>query len=188
VVFKEPGASVPQEALDRAMGIYMTEMPDAPGGGAFEAEWLLAPLVARADRDVEGRYALGNAYARRGRIDLALGMWNQVLQLNPRHEDALEAIAFACHRTGEFDQARQYYERLIEVNPTSSLYYGRYANVLNQLGEPKLAIEATLKALEINPTLTQARSWLVDLSRSTGDAKTAKEQSRLLHQFKSLGE
>jgi hypothetical protein len=175
VLFQEPGAPVDRPEWDRARGIYLAERAAASGNSepANEAVELLLAAVERSPRDVEGLYLLGRAHLKLQQPHRAVRAWKKVLEIQPRNEDVLEALAIHYHEVHDLPNARRYYERLLEVNPDRSYYYGRLAHVLGQLGETRQAIDMAEKCLVLNPSLVQTHAWLVEAYRSVGDQERA---------------
>jgi cytochrome c-type biogenesis protein CcmH/NrfG len=208
VLFEEPGATVVEKEWNRARGIILAEQAAAGGGSdkAQAAASLLQPLVhkaighkaterksagnrppeSRSPGDVEGLYLLGRAYEKLNQPHKAVKAWKEVLELRPRHEAALDALAVHYHETQDLGAAREYYERLIEINPEKSEYFGRLAHVLGQQGDLERGIEIAEKCLELNPSLMQTHAWLVEACRSAGDTKRAAFHEAKVRQFESL--
>lgn len=53
----------------------------------------------------------------RGRADLAVQAWQQVLMMNPDHQDALAALARNAKQAGKDAESKTYLDRLKKVNP-----------------------------------------------------------------------
>lgn len=188
VLFQEPGAPVDLREWDRARGIFLAEQA-AAGGTAEKAKAaveLLLPVVKELPRDVEGRYLLGRAHERLNQPRRAVKIWEDVLEIDPRHEDSLDALAVHFHESHDLAAARRYYERLIEINPEKSQYFGRLAHVLGQQGDFPRAIIAAERALELNPSLAQTHAWLAEVCRGTGDVDRAAYHEAKLKQFQSV--
>ncbi|MBI3863524.1 MAG: hypothetical protein HY290_16660 [Planctomycetia bacterium] len=188
VLFSEPGAQVDAREWERARGIFLAERA-ASGGTADQAKRavdLLAPIVKKLPADVEGRYLLGRAHEKLQQNRRSVQVWKEALEIDPRHEDTLDALAVHYHDLHDLAEARRYYERLIEINPEKSQYYGRLAHVLGQLGDFQRAIISAERCLEINPSLSQSHSWLAEVYRGMGDAERAAIHESKLKQFQSL--
>ncbi len=83
--------------------------------------WLLfAAVGALAQSDV-AKLLVSKAQTleRRGRIDLAAKVWEQVLLANPEDVDALAGMARYSQQTGNADAARSYLEKLKKIDPTA---------------------------------------------------------------------
>lgn len=188
VLFKEPGVQIPVAELNRARGIFLAEQAAAGGSStqARQALDLLLPLVPQAPEDFEGRYALGRAFQSLQQPELAIHVWQQVLELRPKHEEALEALAIQYHESGNLAAAQNCYEQLVEINPSRSHYLGRLAHVLGQQGELTRGIEMAERCLRQNPALVQTHAWLAEAYRKSGNPQRAVEHEEKLRQFKSL--
>ncbi len=152
---------------------------------ARQAVQLLIPVVDSHRDDVEAMLALGKAMVQAGQPRMALHAWSSVLQLQPRHESALEAMASTLHQSGELQQAKEAYRQLVTVNPTRSRYFGRLAHVLGQLGEFPAGIAAAETALTMDPSLAQTHAWLAEVYREAGDTEKADEHARKFELFRS---
>ena len=64
----------------------------------------------------------------------ALSNYQEVLNINPKQETALLAIARLCFTQGIVDKAKEYYKRYLEVVPDDLKAKIDYALVLSQLG------------------------------------------------------
>src|SRR5271166_2669844 len=81
---------------------------------------LFAAVGALAQSDV-AKLLVSKAQTleRRGRIDLAAKVWEQVLLANPEDTDALAGMARYSQQTGNADAARSYLEKLKKIDPTA---------------------------------------------------------------------
>ena len=187
VIFEEPGVRLSKSERDRARGIFIGEQASA--GGTTEqgrqAIELLIAAIKEFPRDVESRFILGKALEAAGQPELANRAWQQVLELQPTHEEGLEALAILSHQNGDIKGARDYYSRLIEVNPPRPNYYGRLAHVLGQLDEIPRGIEIAEKCLTLNPSLVQTHAWLVEAYRRVGNEAEAARHEAILKRFQS---
>jgi Ca-activated chloride channel family protein len=99
-------ASAFEDPYRRGVSLYRAE--DYPGAArAFEQ-------VQRPERRLDARYNLGNARFRQGDLEGAAAAWTEVLQDDPKHEDASHNLAVArallagaeAQRKGEKQQAQ----------------------------------------------------------------------------------
>lgn len=186
LLFHEPGAVVPRLEVDRARGIFLAEQ--ASGFNlkeqAKEAVNLLLPVLKGAPKDIEGRYALGQALETFGDSTLAMEAWKQVLELQPTHESALENMALLHLGANRPQEAQPLLERLVDINPERSFYFGRLAFVMGLNGELQKGIAAAERALELNPSLVHTHIWLAEAYRRLGDQKRADEHAALAERFR----
>ena len=105
---------------------------------------LLGPVALHAQVQSEGEKALlakARSQEARGRQDLALDTWKQVLLVEPNNAEALAGAARADVATGNNTEAHSYLERLRAINPD----------------DPQIArIESMNRTQAASPKLTQA--------------------------------
>lgn len=89
---------------------------------------------------------LGYAYLAAGRYEEAFGAMAQVLQINPRHVDALTMSAGILDILGKKKEARDFYERGLAIEPKSKYLRLNYAQNLASGGMIAQAID-TYKGL-----------------------------------------
>ncbi|NEO40988.1 MAG: ABC transporter substrate-binding protein [Moorea sp. SIOASIH] len=113
-------------------------------------------------------YQQATTQDQQGEITKALGLYEQVLELNPNHFSAVVALAQGYLEFGEFDKAVTYYQRAYKVDQNlnkdglvrSLLNYG------NQLIEQQpfaTATEQFTQVLEIDPDNLSARDKLLKI-------------------------
>lgn len=185
-LFEEPGTTVPDGEINRGKGIYLAERAyfGDRRDEAWEAIELLQPILDSTPDDVEGRHAIARAFQTLGRTNDAITNWEQVLELQPRHEEVLELLAIVNHEIGNLKLALSYCERLVEVNPHRSKYHIRLAHILGQLGDFEAGIAAADKSLELDPSQIQSHAWLANVYERLGQ----KDKARLhLQQLRDFG-
>jgi predicted CXXCH cytochrome family protein len=184
-LFEEPGTTIPEAELNRGKGISLAERAyfGDRRDEAVEAIELLQPILESTPDDVEGRHAIARAYQTLGRTKEAIASWEDVLRLQPRHEEVLELLGIAYHESGDLKQARSYYERLVNASPYRSKYFGRLAHVLGQLGDFDAGIEAANKSLELDPSLVLSHAWLANVYEHLGQKDKARFHLQRLRNF-----
>src|SRR5579872_3542034 len=102
---------------------------------------------------------LEQALERHGRGDLAGAerLYRQVLQMAPRHRDALHMLAVACAQQGRREEARAIFEQVVADNPNDALALTNYANVLRELSRHEEALHMLDRALALEPR--DPRRW-----------------------------
>ena len=60
---------------------------------------------------------LGDAYGRRGRLELSRDHFLRAIELNPRYADAMHNLGNTYLQMGEIDKAKESYEQALKVNP-----------------------------------------------------------------------
>ncbi len=88
-------------------------------------------------------------------------LFEDVLELEPRHADALHFLGLTGHRVRDLGFAMEYFERSIEARPKDAVFHNNLGSVLVQAGRTEEATAFFRKALEIDPKLNIARINLI---------------------------
>ena len=110
---------------------------------------------------------------RAGRLREAAGLYQQILQSEPTHADALHLLGVVCQQTGQYERAIDLIGRAIAVQPAQSIFHYNLGEAFRTSGKPIEAIEAYRQALRVNPKDFQACNNLAGLLRSQGRADEA---------------
>jgi lipoprotein NlpI len=103
-------------------------------------------------------YRRGNAYNEQGDYDRAIDDYNEALQLNPKHANALSNRGVAYGHKGEYDLAIQSYDEALRLNPRHlNALYNR-GNAYTRKGEYDRAAQDYDQVLQLNPKHTNAYS------------------------------
>lgn len=106
---------------------------------------------------------LGNAFAVEGKIQEAIGHYEQALQFNPGNPDVPLNLAAALLQTGRFDEAARYYEQALRSAPNNARAQYSLGIALLNLGRPGNAIGHFEQALRIDPADAEAHTVLGSL-------------------------
>ena len=88
---------------------------------------------------------------RAGRLQEALEAWKRVLELNPSHPRALDAVGDHAFRRGDLPVALDCYEKLVAVDGRDSQQWINLAIVRQRLGDDRGEEEALRSALSVDP-------------------------------------
>ncbi|MBI5912155.1 MAG: tetratricopeptide repeat protein [Betaproteobacteria bacterium] len=88
-------------------------------------------------------------------------LFEDVLELDPGHADALHFLGLTGHRVRDLGFAMEYFERSIEARPKDAVFHNNLGSVLVQAGRTEEAAVFFRKALEIDPNLNIARINLI---------------------------
>jgi len=115
-----------------------------------------APAPTAAELMVEGR-------ARFDANDLVRAqlLFEDVLELDPGHADALHFMGLTAHRIRDLGFAMEYFERSIQARPDDAVFHNNLGSILVQAGRTDEAAVFFRKALEIDPALHAARANLI---------------------------
>ncbi|MBS0202860.1 MAG: hypothetical protein JSS49_08180 [Planctomycetes bacterium] len=182
-IFQFASTPIPEYEIERAKALKMasdaSEFPDQ-SDLAQSAATRLKQLIAKAPEDVELYIALGNCEILQDRPREAERWWTKVLQLNPRHEQTIQALAALYHDNFQLVPAERMLKRFIAMNPWHASYYGRLAGTLMHRGDAAGAIAAAERGLELNPSLWKLHGFVADVYTKVGDRAAALRHQQLL--------
>lgn len=88
----------------------------------------------------------------------ALGLVDQVLQMNPTYVDALTLKGQILGSTGRFQEALATVEQLLQIDPNNALAWSLQAALLMNTGRPLEASAAIERSLTLNPQNPEAQA------------------------------
>jgi protein O-GlcNAc transferase len=88
-------------------------------------------------------------------------LFEDVLELDPEHADALHFLGLTGHRIRDLGFAMEYFERSIQARPRDAVFHNNLGSVLVQAGRTEEAAVFFRKALEIDPGLNIAHINLI---------------------------
>lgn len=91
-------------------------------------------------------------------IPEALGLVEQVLQMNPTYVDALTLKGQVLGSTGRFSEALATVEQLLQIDPNNALAWSLQAALLMNTGRPLEASTAIERSLALNPQNPEAQA------------------------------
>lgn len=98
-------------------------------------------LPAQNQGAAEAYTQLGIAYLERDNLPRALNALNHALKVNPRHAEALQAIALVYQQQGENELANNYFQQAINAAPSLTRARNNYAAFLYQQAQFDVACE-----------------------------------------------
>jgi FkbM family methyltransferase len=101
-----------------------------------------------------------NQLKRMGRLDEAIALYHQAIEINPHFAWAYYELGDALVKQGNLGEAVIEYRRAIEINPDSPIYNSRIGETLAKQGQLDGAINHFLKASEIRPYFYKFQSNL----------------------------
>lgn len=84
---------------------------------------------------------LGVAYLERDNLPRALSALDRALEINPRHAEALQALALVYQQQGENELANRYFEQAVNAAPSFTRARNNYAAFLYQRAQFAAACE-----------------------------------------------
>jgi predicted O-linked N-acetylglucosamine transferase (SPINDLY family) len=103
-----------------------------------------------------------------GRLQQAVEIYQQVLQIQPGHADALHLLGVIAHQDGQHALALDLISRAIQVAPSIALYYSNVAPVLLALEQKNEALACYLKVVELQPGHVEALNNIGHLLQQLG--------------------
>ena len=88
-------------------------------------------------------------------------LFEEILELDPGHAEALHFLGLIGHRIRDLGFAMEYFERSIEARPGDAVFHNNLGGVLFQAGRTEEAAVFFRKALAIDPSLHAARASLI---------------------------
>jgi len=88
---------------------------------------------------------------RAGQLAQAESLYQQVLQSNPAHADALHMLGVAFYQTGRAEQAVSAISQALQIHPKNTDYLNHYALSLRAAGQPEAAVKSLQQAVLLQP-------------------------------------
>jgi protein O-GlcNAc transferase len=98
----------------------------------------------------------GLALHKAGQLSRAGAIYEQILQRQPRHFDALHLLGVIAAQTGNPSRAAELIGKAIEIDQTNSAAYSNRGNALRALGQLQAALESYDRAIELKPDSAEA--------------------------------
>jgi predicted O-linked N-acetylglucosamine transferase (SPINDLY family) len=121
---------------------------------------------------------LGMQSLRQERLIQAKTLYEQVLQVIPRHADALQWLGVIQHKLGNSERAIELIHQAIAASPGSAFFYSTLGNVLKDIGKNAEAEASYNQALALNPNLVEAHNNLGILQTMQGKLSESIESFR----------
>jgi tetratricopeptide (TPR) repeat protein len=113
-------------------------------------------LLASVERCAEAHYNLGVALRQAGRIEEAIGHYEQAVRLQPDYAMAHINLGVDLYQLGRVEEAIGQYEQALRAKPDSFEAHNNLGNALRKLGRPQEAIGHYEQALRIRPDFAEA--------------------------------
>lgn len=108
-----------------------------------------------------------------GRVDEAASLFRRLVEADPRHVEARNALAISALRAGDLAAARAQLDAAIAVAPDDALTLNQLAQLRQAEGDVPGALQAYATLLERQPTLYTVRLSYAQLIEATGDSALA---------------
>jgi tetratricopeptide (TPR) repeat protein len=115
---------------------------------------------------------------RRGCLDQAGRLYQQILTTRPDHADALHLLGVIAYQRGEHARAAALISAAVARNPRAAAYHANLAEVHRTLGRLDLAVACGRTALRLQPDHPEASNNLGIALLELGQVEAAAEQFR----------
>lgn len=106
--------------------------------------------LAKYPKNEQLLYAAGLFYADLGYFNSAIQYYNELLQINPQHKDALFDISAVLFHSGKWRDAIEISDTLVLIDPSYRNICMHTGNALSMMGKWKEAIERYKKHISLN--------------------------------------
>lgn len=113
--------------------------------GAMRQFWRSIP----EHRDADYLYQLGRHFQQRGRYELAIRPFLQVIERDPQRTDAYNALGVSYDQLSKFEQAEQCYRRALILKPDFAAAYNNLGYSFLMQGRADAAIEYLHQAISL---------------------------------------
>jgi predicted O-linked N-acetylglucosamine transferase (SPINDLY family) len=115
------------------------------------------PLVATGSSTLTG-FQLAVGLHQQGHLSQAESIYRQLLDIEPRHSDALHLLGVIGYQTGNYQAAVDMIGQAIEINPNQASYYSNFGLSLHELKQFEAALASYDKAIALKPDYAEAYS------------------------------
>ena len=117
-----------------------------------------------------------NQLKRMGKLDEAIALYRQVIEINPHFAWAYNNLGTALVKRGNLDEAVSCYSESLKINPNSAWLFYSLGEALAQLGDLEVAVEYLQKAIETKPNCDKLHNRLGQvLAQNALKSKTLEE-------------
>jgi tetratricopeptide (TPR) repeat protein len=124
--------------------------PASPGATPLQRP---ATGVSRGTQD---RFLAAVQAEESGEKQRAIDLYEEILQIQPRHAAAMINLGTLCFHQRQFGRAEQFYRRATETDPNYALAFFDLGNVLDEMGRIEESIAAYCRAVELAPRYADA--------------------------------
>ena len=103
---------------------------------------------------------LGNEYFAQGAYAEAITSYQDLVELDPRHADALNNLGAALWKLGRYKDAEDHFRQAIGIRPDDSQAHGNLGTVLRWKGHFAASESSLRRALKLKPDYVDARNNL----------------------------
>ena len=108
-----------------------------------------------------------------GDLSKAESIYQQILQDDPNHPDALHLLGVICHQMGKNSNAVDLITKVLSIKANFAEAHNNLGAALQELGRRDEAVASYHKAIEIKPHYAEVHSNLANALRENGQLKEA---------------
>ena len=131
------------------------DKPGAKGAAPAPAGTVAAP---GGPADLRATLELGFGHHRAGRLGEAMAQYRRVLDLSPRHPDALHMLGVIALQSGQTETAIQHIQRALEIAPQLAQAHHNLGFALRAAKRLDDALAAFRRAVELKPDYADAHN------------------------------
>jgi protein O-GlcNAc transferase len=128
--------------------------------------------------DVAVEFQKALQFHQAGQLQMAEAIYRQILEVNPKHSDALHLLGVISYQVGRYDIAINLISEAIKYNPSVPSYHNNIGGAFKFQGRLEESISSYLKAIELKPDYADAYNNLGVVFKEQGRI----EESILSHQ------
>lgn len=114
-------------------------------------------------------YTLARVYMEQEEFEESLERLEQLLEVNPSHENGLNLAGFVAAQLGREEEARQYYTDYLQWNPENAQVRIRVAYDLAQAGDPLGALQLIERGIQLDSANTDLYLYRGNFAFSAGE-------------------
>jgi protein O-GlcNAc transferase len=115
----------------------------------------------------------GLSHHQAGKLQEAATLYQQVLQTNPNHPEALHLLGVLQFQMGNLEAAIPGLRQAIQNDPQKPEYYNSLGEVLRSTGDIQAALNCYHQAIQVQPTYAEAHYNLGNLLQTLGQHESA---------------
>ena len=105
------------------------------------------------DLDIEATFALAVQNHKSNNFQVAKDLYNQILEINPNHTDALNNLGSIYSKLDDNQKAISCYEKVIKINPNHTDTLNNLGSIYSKLDDNQKAKDYYEKVIKINPNI-----------------------------------
>ncbi|MBF0588255.1 MAG: tetratricopeptide repeat protein [Magnetococcales bacterium] len=112
-------------------------------------------------------------YHQAGNLQAAEQIYQQVLQVHPRHAEAMHLLGVLAQQVGQLEVALTHIQAAVTIDPDMALAQGNLGNVLMSLGREDEALECFERAIDLAPEMAGFHNGLGLVLSNQGEMERA---------------